>query len=77
MKWVALCALLILLLDGCATTTAPGRTDSYEVVDCELPGVVLHIGTAHATTGRNRALRTSADDCGLRGGYYTSADQAN
>lgn len=64
------------LLAACATI-APGRLDSFEIVDCELPGVILHIGTAHATTGRARAIRTSADDCALRGGYYTAADRAN
>ncbi len=71
-----LAPLLALLLGSCATL-APGRLDSYDIVDCELPGVVLHIGTAHATTGRARAIRTSADDCGLRGGYYAGPDRAN
>ncbi len=65
-----------LLFGGCATL-APGRLDSYDIVDCELPGVVLHIGTTHSTTGRSRAIRTSADDCGVRGGYYAGPDRAN
>jgi len=62
---------------GACATVATGRLDSYDIVDCELPGVILHIGTAHATTGRARAIRTSADDCGLRGGYYAGPDRAN
>lgn len=66
----------LLLTGGCATAPS-GRMDSFDIVDCELPGVVLHIGTGHATTGRARAIRTSADDCGLRGGYYTEPDRAN
>ncbi|MBL8299474.1 MAG: caspase family protein [Rhodanobacteraceae bacterium] len=72
------CGLLLTLLSACATTPPPaGRMDSFEIVDCELPGKVLHIGTAHATTGRVRAIRTSADDCAIRGGYYTEASRAN
>ncbi|UXI68494.1 caspase family protein [Tahibacter amnicola] len=70
------CGLVFMLLGACATAPT-GRLDSYEIVDCELPGAVLHIGTAHATTGRSRAIRTSADDCAIRGGYFTQASQAN
>ncbi|CAG0987508.1 partial Beta-lactamase HcpA, partial [Gammaproteobacteria bacterium] len=75
-KVLLLMTSALALLSSCATV-APGRLDSYDIVDCELPGVVLHIGSAHATTGRARAIRTSADDCGLRGGYYTEPDRAN
>ena len=71
-----LCSATLVGLASCATL-APGRFDSHEIVDCELPGAVVRIGRDYATTGRGRALRTSADDCTLRGGYYTAADQAN
>lgn len=71
-----LCSAALAGLTSCATL-APGRFDSHEIVDCELPGAVVRIGRDYATTGRGRALRTSADDCTVRGGYYTAADQAN
>lgn len=71
-----LIAASVLLFSGCATV-APGQLDAFDIVDCELPGVVLHVGTTHSSTGRARAIRTSADDCGLRGGYYAGPDRAN
>lgn len=66
----------VLALIGCATLPA-GQFDGYEIVDCELPGAVIRMGSHFASTGRARALRTTAQDCGLRGGYYVAADQAN
>ncbi len=71
-----------LLLAACASgppslvRTPAGQSDNYEIVDCELAGQVIRIGTGYATTGRARALRTSADDCAIRGGYFAVADQA-
>jgi hypothetical protein len=59
----------VLVTPGCATLP-PAQTDSFAIVDCELPGAVLRMGTGFASTGRARALRTSADDCAIRGGYY-------
>ncbi len=68
--------LCVLALIGCATLPA-GQFDNYEIVDCELPGTVIRMGSHFASTGRARALRTTAQDCGIRGGYYVAADQAN
>ena len=65
------------LLCGCATTLAPGQLEQFEIVDCELPGQTLRIGSSYATTGRARALRTGATDCAIRGGYFVQADQSN
>jgi hypothetical protein len=65
----------VLITPGCATLPPP-QTDSFAIVDCELPGAVLRMGTGFASTGRARALRTSADDCAIRGGYYLQGDQA-
>lgn len=76
MRILAIAALV--LLAGCATQPAGGgRLDAYDVVDCELAGAVIRIGREYATTGRARALRTSAHDCALRGGYYEEANRAN
>jgi TPR repeat protein len=65
----------VLMTPGCATLP-PAQIDSFAIVDCELPGAVLRMGTGFASTGRARALRTSADDCAIRGGYYLQGDQA-
>jgi hypothetical protein len=69
--WIALAALA-----ACATKP-PARLDDYHIVDCELLGQTIRIGTGMATTGRARALRTSANDCAIRGGYFAEPDQAN
>ncbi len=74
--FAVLATALVTLLGACATLD-PAKLDNFEIVDCELPGPVLRIGASYATTGRAQALRTSADDCAIRGGYYTTNDQAN
>jgi hypothetical protein len=60
-----LCTIAALLF-GCATI-APPIEDGLEIVDCEIPGNVLRIGTAYSMTGRSHALRTSGSDCAIRG----------
>ena len=70
------CLFAAALLAGCATSPV-GRLDSFEIVDCEVPGPVLRIGAGYATTGRSQALRTSGSDCALRGGYFVEANAAN
>ncbi len=69
--------LWIALWFGACASTPPARLDDYHIVDCELPGQTIRIGTGMATTGRARALRTSANDCAVRGGYFVEPDQAN
>jgi uncharacterized caspase-like protein len=66
----------VALLVGCATAP-PGQLDSYEIVDCEIPGATLRIGAGYATTGRSQALRTSGSDCAIRGGYFVEASAAS
>jgi hypothetical protein len=72
----ALVWILLALMAACATKP-PARLDDYHIVDCELLGQTIRIGTGMATTGRARALRTSANDCAIRGGYFVEPDQAN
>jgi hypothetical protein len=68
-------AIALLQVLGCASIPQ-AQLDQFEIVDCELPGNVLRIGTGFASTGRARALRTGANDCAIRGGYFNLADQA-
>jgi uncharacterized caspase-like protein len=70
--------LALLALVGCASNPAAlASLDSYEIVDCELPGPILRVGAGYATTGRATALRTGADECALRGGAYVSPGRAS
>jgi hypothetical protein len=68
--------IAVAVLTGCATTP-PAQLDNFEVVDCEVPGAVLRVGAGLATTGRSQALRTSASDCAIRGGYFVEASASN
>jgi hypothetical protein len=73
-----LCCLFLVLGAACATRPVDVNTlDSYEIVDCELPGPILRVGAGYATTGRAQALRTGASECALRGGAYTTPGRAS
>jgi Caspase domain/Sel1 repeat len=57
---------------------APGRDpDEYLIVDCLLPGKVRRLGRRVTYLSPRRALRTTALDCGIRGGEYTAFDRAD
>lgn len=78
-----LVGLSLLLLAGCASQSAsPGVPDQAKanglmIVDCLLPGQVRQLGTsAHYLTAR-RPIKTTADDCAIRGGEYTAYDRAD
>jgi uncharacterized caspase-like protein len=68
--------LLAALVTGCATTP-PAQLDNFEIVDCEIPGTTIRIGSGYSTTGRSSALRTSGSDCAIRGGYFAEANASN
>ncbi len=63
-------------LAACATPPV-GQLDDFEIVDCELPGMVLRIGAGLATTGRSQLIRTSSDDCSVRNGYSLSSSRSS
>jgi hypothetical protein len=72
------CGLIFITLGACASMPVDVNTlDSYEIVDCELPGPILRVGAGYATTGRAQALRTSASECALRGGAYSVAGRSS
>jgi Caspase domain/Sel1 repeat len=73
-----LICLFAVTLAACASRPVDiNSLDSYEIVDCELPGPILRVGAGYATTGRAQALRTGASECALRGGAYTSPGRAS
>lgn len=56
---------------------APGSTDAYEVVDCLLPGQIRQLGTRTTYVTERRPVRTTKEDCTIRGGEYVAADRAD
>ena len=77
-----LCALLMAALSACASepppvdsvsavtgaVNAPGSPDAYEVVDCLLPGQIRQLGTKTTYVTERRPVRTTKEDCVIRGG---------
>lgn len=55
----------------------PESADDFLIVDCLLPGKVRRLGRRQTYVSRRRAVRTSALDCRIRGGEYTSFDRAS
>jgi TPR repeat protein len=82
-------ALLSLVVAAVATAPVPpdGRhssawaavqnADQFLIVDCLLPGKIKQLGTQVTFVGQRQAVRTSASDCAIRGGEYTSYDRAD
>lgn len=75
----------ILLLGGCAPHGAmvgpdlaakAASVDDLYIVDCLLTGQVRRLGGATFLTPR-RAIRTTAQDCRIRGGEYVAYDRAD
>ena len=53
------------------------NADQFLIVDCLLPGKIKQLGTQVTFVGQRQAVRTSASDCAIRGGEYTSYDRAD
>ena len=59
-----------------SSSAAPGSADALVVVDCLLPGQVRKLGTMTFLTARH-PLKTSPQDCEMRGGAYVAYDRAD
>jgi hypothetical protein len=84
-------ATLLIVLSACATepppvdsvtavtraVNAPGGPESYEVVDCLLPGQIRQLGTQVTYVTERRPIRTTKEDCTIRGGEYVARDRAD
>lgn len=85
----ALClgAIAGILIAGCAqnvndssplaTGGSARSADDLLVVDCLLPGQVRKLGQMMTYVAARQALKTTALDCGIRGGEYTAYDRGN
>ncbi|MDF0665814.1 MAG: caspase family protein [Nitrospira sp.] len=80
-------ATLMVVLSACASDppsadtvkaiNAPGGPESYEIVDCLLPGQIRQLGTQVIYVTERRPVRTTAEDCAIRGGEYVARDRAD
>ena len=55
----------------------PSKADEFLVVDCLLPAQVRRLGSQMIYQAPRRPIKTSARDCEIRGGEYTSYDRAD
>ena len=76
--------LSILLFAGCktdtqvdSTATPDAKGDELMVVDCLLPGQVRQLGAKARFLTARRPIKTTAEDCAIRGGEYTAFDRAD
>jgi hypothetical protein len=57
-------------------STAKGG-DEFTVVDCLLPGQIRRLGMQTTYMTARRPIRTTAEDCAIRGGEYVAMDRAD
>jgi len=84
---VSLSGLIVGFLLGCASDPGAGfsglelkdpRTaDPFDVVDCLLPGQIRQLGSQVTYVTARRPIRTTAEDCAIRGGEYVALDRAD
>jgi hypothetical protein len=55
----------------------PGSSDEFLIVDCLLPPKLKRLGTRVSYAEARKPIKTSALDCGIRGGEYTEFDRAD
>lgn len=77
------CALLV----GCVSDQGTGSSqlnlkdprsaDPFDVVNCLLPGQIRQLGTQVTYVTERRPVRTTAEDCAIRGGEYVALDRAD
>lgn len=82
-----LTALLMGMLVGCASEQLDGTSklelkdprsaDPFDVVNCLLPGQIRQLGTRVTYLTERRPIRTTAEDCAIRGGEYVALDRAD
>ena len=54
----------------------PRSADPFAVVDCLLPGQIRQLGAQVTHVTERRPIRTTAEDCAIRGGEYVALDRA-
>jgi len=81
-KWTLLSGILVVMLNACATTEnlslpATVNTDDLMIVDCLLPPQVRQLGTKMVFLSSRQPIKTSASQCGIRGGEFVAFDRAD
>ena len=51
--------------------------DPYAVIDCLLPGQIRRLGTITTFVTARRPIKTTGEDCAIRGGEYVASDRAS
>jgi uncharacterized caspase-like protein len=70
--------LLALQINGSSLSHAAiENANDFLVVDCLLPGQVRKLGSRMTYVTARQAIRTSAVNCGIRGGEYVAYDRAD
>jgi uncharacterized caspase-like protein len=59
------------------TLKPPQSADPDEVIDCLLPGQIRQLGGRVTYVTERRPVRTTAEDCAIRGGEYVAHDRAD
>lgn len=77
----------VTLMLGCVSDQGPGLSqanlkdprsaDPFDVVDCLLPGQIRQLGARVTYVTERRPIRTTAEDCAIRGGEYVALDRAD
>jgi len=55
----------------------PRSADPFDVVNCLLPGQIRQLGTQVTYVTARQPVRTTAEDCAIRGGEYVALDRAD
>lgn len=79
---LAVCILTGCVSDGGLDQTQlklkdPRSADPFDVVNCLLPGQIRQLGTQVTYVTERRPIRTTAEDCAIRGGEYVAMDRAD
>lgn len=62
---------------GPLATVSPANVEDLFIVDCLLPGKIRRLGTRVIYVTPRRPVKTTALDCGIRGGEYTAYDRSD
>ncbi|MDF0665815.1 MAG: hypothetical protein P0119_07030 [Nitrospira sp.] len=62
---------------GAEVINVPDGPKSNETVDCLLPGQVRQLGTQMTYVSERRSIRTTKEDCTIRGGEEVMGKQLN
>ncbi|MGH7090773.1 MAG: tetratricopeptide repeat protein, partial [Stellaceae bacterium] len=71
--WRLLPALALAAFGGPAAA-APQSADDFLIVDCLLPAQIRQLGLNHTFLAPRQAIRTSENECAVRGGEFTRGD---